>query len=137
MSKEAHLNDQRGTHHGTLITHTAAGAGTVNGPIFPTSAGLGMLVFIRTTAITGTSPTLTVTVRGLIDGEATDSYVILASAAITANGLVVLRIYPGLTAAANLTASDVVPSHCRIDTVIGGTGPAVTATVSAYSLTAG
>jgi hypothetical protein len=96
-----------------------------------------MLVFINVTAITGTSPTLTVTLKGAIDSSATAVYTILASATINATGLTVLRVYPGLTAAANTVANDVVPGYCRIDTVIGGTGPAVTATVSAYSLTAG
>lgn len=132
----AHLNTQRGTHLGTLITHTAASAGAT-GPVFETQQGLGLLVFINVTAISGTSPTLTVTLKGLIDEAATASYTILASAAITATGLTVLRIYPGLTAAANSVANDVVPGRCQISTVIGGTTPSVTATVSAYSLTAG
>jgi hypothetical protein len=105
--------------------------------VFGTNQGLGLLVFINVTAITGTSPTLTVTLKGAIDSSATAVYTILASAAINATGLTVLRVYPGLTAAANTVANDVVPGYCRIDTVIGGTTPAVTATVSAYSLTAG
>lgn len=132
----AHANHQRGTDLGTLITHTAASTGTT-GPVIGTNMGVGMLVFINVTAITGTTPTLTVTLKGLIDGSATNNYTILASTAINATGLTVLRVYPGLTASANATANDVVPGYCRIDTTIGGTTPAVTATVSAYSLTAG
>lgn len=132
----AHLNGQRGVHHGTLITHAAASAG-VSGPILGTNQGAGMLIFINVTAISGTSPTLTVTLKGLIDEAGTASYTILASAAINATGLTVLRVYPGLTAAANTVANDVVPGYCRIDTTIGGTTPSVTATVSAYSITAG
>src|SRR4051812_15397253 len=132
----AHPNAQRGTHLGTITTHTAAAAGTTS-PILDTQQGLGLLVFINVTAITGTSPTLTVTLKGVLDDAGTNSYTILASAAISATGLVVLRVYPGLTAAANLTVSDVVPARCQIVTAIGGTTPAVTATISAYSLTAG
>lgn len=132
----AHLNHQRGVDLGTLITHTAASAG-VSGPVFPTNTGAGLLVFINITAITGTTPTLTVTLRGSIDGGATNTYTILASAALNATGLTVLRVYPGLTAAANLTANDVAPGWCQITTAIGGTTPAVTATISAYSVTAG
>jgi hypothetical protein len=94
-------------------------------------------VFINITAISGTSPTLTVTLKGLIDEAGTASYTILASAALNATGLTVLRVYPGLTASANVTANDVVPKTCQISTAIGGTGPSVTATISAYSLTAG
>ena len=132
----AHLNDQRGTSLGTHITHTAASSGAT-GPIFPTNMGAGLLVFINVTAISGTSPTLTVTLKGSIDGSATATYTILASAAITATGLTVLRVYPGLTASANLTANDVVPGWCQISSAIGGTTPSVTATISAYSVTAG
>jgi hypothetical protein len=132
----AHANAQRGTLLGTLVTHTAASAGA-NSPVFTTYQGAGILVFINVTGITGTSPTLTVTLKGLIDEAGTNSYTILASAAITANGLTVLRVYPGLTAAANLVANDVMPGFCQISTAIGGTTPSVTATVSAYSVTAG
>lgn len=132
----AHLNGQRGTDYGALITHTAASAG-VTGPLIPTNQGAGLLIFINVTAISGTSPTLTVTLKGSIDGSATATYTILASAAITATGLTVLRVYPGLTAAANLVANDVVPGWCQISSAIGGTTPSVTATISAYSVTAG
>lgn len=132
----AHVNGQRGTQIGTLITHTAAATG-VSSPVIPTNQGLGLLIFINVTAITGTTPTLTVTLKGLIDEAGTNSYTILASTALNATGLTVLRVYPGLTAAANLVANDVVPGYCRIDTAIGGTTPAVTATIAVYSLTAG
>lgn len=132
----AHANMQRGTDMGTLITHTAASAGAT-GPIFPTHQGAGLLIFINITAISGTTPTLTVTLKGCMDGDATATYTILASTALNATGLTVLRVYPGLTAAANLTANDVVPGWCQISTAIGGTGPSVTATVRAYSVTAG
>lgn len=132
----AHANGQRGVDLGTLITHTAASAGTT-GPVMGTNQGAGMLVFINVTAISGTTPTLTVTLKGCTDASATATYTILASTAINATGLTVLRVYPGLTASANATASDVIPGYCRIDSVIGGTGPSVTATISAYSVTAG
>jgi len=132
----SHIQGQRGTQLGTLITHAAASAG-VSSPIFETQMGLGLLVFINVTALTGTTPTITVTLSGLINEAATASYTVIASTAIAATGLTVLRVYPGLTAAANATANDVVPARCRIATVIAGTTPAVTATISAYSLTAG
>lgn len=105
---------------GAVTTYTDTGAASTAGS--PLSAA---------------SATLTATLSGLIDESATASYTILASAAITATGLTVLRVYPGLAAAANLVANDVVPGRCRITTAIGGTAPSVTATISAYSLTAG
>lgn len=131
----AHTNAQRGTHLGTVITLTAQGAGTVNSPILDCHQGIGLLVFINLTARVGT-PTCTVTVSGLIDEAGTASYTILASTAIAATGLTVLRIYPGLTAAANATANDVVPGRIQISAVVAGT-TSYTGTISAYSLTAG
>lgn len=132
----AHPNAQRGTHLGTLITHSVVAVGAT-GPVFDTQMGLGLLIFINVTAISGTTPTLTVTLKGLIDEAGTANYTILVSTAINATGLTVLRVYPGLTAAANLVANDVVPPRCQLSSVIGGTTPSVTATISAYSLTAG
>lgn len=44
-------------------------------------------------------------------------YTILASAAITGTGTTVLRVYPGLTAASNLVANDILPSTWRVNLV--------------------
>lgn len=122
----------RSVELGTAVTHTAASTG-VTGTNLDTSQCKGMIVFINVTAITGTTPTLTVTLKG-IDPASGTAYTILASSAINATGLTVLRVYPALPASANSTANDVVPTTCRIDTTIGGTTPAVTATVSAIGV---
>ena len=129
----AHINALKDTDLGTLITHTAASAG-VTTPTLDARQGRGMLVFINITAITGTSPTLTVTLKGSIDAAATATYTILASAALNATGLTVLKVYPGLTASANVAANDAVPMNVQVSTAIGGTGPSVTATISAVLL---
>lgn len=114
---------------GAIITHTAASAG-VNGPDLDGSNHKGVLVYVHITAITGTTPTLTVTIQGKspVSGQ---YHTILASAALNATGLTVLRVYPGLTAAANLTVSDIAPPTFRVITAIGGGTPAVTATITA------
>ena len=129
----AHVNSVRDTELGTLITHTAASTG-VSSPIFPTHQSRGIVVFVNVTALTGTTPSLTVTIKGCIDGSATATYTLLASAAITATGLTVLTVYPTMAASANSVAQNSTPAFTRIDTVIGGTTPAVTATVSAVLL---
>lgn len=124
----AHESPNRGpqsAHH----TLTAVGAGTVNGPDQNGGYGRGLLCFIDITAISGTTPSLTVTVQGK-DPVSGKYYTLLASAALNATGTTVLRIYPGLTAAANLTASDILPTDFRIIYVVAGTGPSVTATIS-------
>lgn len=113
----------------SVATLTAAAAG-VTGNDMDASQHSGILLFVHISAITGTSPTLTVTIQGKAPGSG-QYYTILASAALNATGLTVLRIYPGLTAAANLTANDILPASYRVVTAIGGTTPAVTATISA------
>lgn len=119
-------------NYGAQITHAAAAAGasgaTQNDPL-----ALGLLVLVNITAITGVGPTLTVLIEGQ-DEVSGAYYTILSSAALSATGLTALRVYPGIAAAANLSASDVIPLKWRVRTVIGGTTPAVTATVSAQGL---
>lgn len=112
-----------------LISHSAASAG-VDGIDVDGAQHNGVLVYIDIDAISGTSPTLTVTIQGKspVSGE---YHTILASPALTATGLTILRVYPGLTAAANSIANDVLPSSWRVISAIGGTTPSVTATISA------
>lgn len=95
---------------------------------FQSSAGRGAVVVIDVTAITGTSPSLTVTVEGK-DPHTGKYYTILASAARTVAGTTVLRIGPGLTAAANAVANDLMPRDFRISYAIAGTTPSVSAKV--------
>ena len=72
---------------------------------------------IDVTAISAT-PSVTFTIQGK-DDLSGKYYTILASAAITGTGTTVLRVYPGLTAAANLTANDVLPGTWRLITTHG------------------
>lgn len=112
-----------------LITHAAASAGTQSADQVNYN-GRGVKLVIDITAITGTSPTLTVTLQGK-DAASGKYYTLLASAALTATGTYVLEVYPGIAVAANASASATVPRTWRVSTVIGGTTPAVTATVGA------
>ena len=125
----AHINADRCTDLGTIATLTAAGTGTVTGKVLDTHQAKGCIIFINITARSGTSPTLAVTLNG-IDSVSGTAYTILASANITATGMTVLKVYPGLTAAANLVANDVTPIQSRIDYTIGGTTPSFTGTIS-------
>ena len=109
-----------------LITYAAAGAGTTTSDQY--SHARGLLLFIDITAVGGT-PTLTVTLQG--KSPTGIYYTILASAALAATATTILRIDPSLTAAANLIAADLVPATYRILYALGGTDPAVTATIGA------
>lgn len=106
----------------------AAAAASGQSSNFSSNAGQGASVVIDITAITGTSPTLTVIVEGC-DPHSGKYYTILQSAALAAVGTTVLRIGRGLTAAANLVANDQMPQQWRVSYTIGGTTPAVTAKV--------
>lgn len=117
------------TDTGALITHTAASAG-VNGSDQINTSAHGINVVVNITAITGTTPSLTVTLQGK-DTASGVYYNILASAALTATGTTVLTVFPGATAAANLAANAILPRTWRVITAIAGTTPAVTATVGA------
>lgn len=110
---------------GMILTAAAA---SVNGPDLENLAGDIATVVVDITAITGTTPTLVVTVEGK-DPTSGKYHTLLASASLSTVSTTVLRIGPGLTAAANLTANSLVPRIFRVTATIGGTTPAVTATV--------
>ena len=77
----------------------------------------GVVVVIDATASAST-PSVVFTIKGK-SSLGSDYYTILASAAITGTGTTVLRVYPGLTASANLVASDVLPAVWRVEAVAG------------------
>lgn len=77
----------------------------------------GLHLTIDATAATAT-PSVVVTILG-VDRASGKTYTILASAAITGAGTTVLRVGPGLTAATNLVASDVLPPVIRIQSAHG------------------
>jgi hypothetical protein len=86
-------------------------------------------VVIDATAVTAT-PSVVFTVSG-VDRVSGKVYTLLASAAVTATGTTVLRIGPGLTAAANLVANDVLPPVIRF-TATHGDADSITYSVGAH-----
>jgi len=72
----------------------------------------GIVIIIDVTAVANT-PSVVFTIEGK-DIASGKYYTILASAAITGTGTTVLRVYPGLTAAANVTVSDILPRDWRL-----------------------
>lgn len=113
-----------------LLSLAAQGAGTVNSPDEANRTGRGLKLVIDITAITGTGPSLTVTIEGKcpISGK---YYTLLASAALSAVGTTVLTVYPGLVAAANVVANDILPRTFRVKAVVAGTAPSVDAKIAA------
>ena len=114
---------------GTLATLTAASASGVCADQTNVQ-WRGVVVSIDVTAITGTSPDLVVTVQGK-DPVSGVYYTLLASASITAAGFSTLTVYPNAPATANVSEPLPLPYEWRVIYTIGGTTPAVTATIGA------
>lgn len=115
-----------------LLQFAAQAAGTVNSDDVDNIGAKGVVLVIDTTALTGTLA-MTVTIQGK-DPYSNKYYTILASASIAATGTVVLRVFPGATAATNLAANDSLPRTWRVSVVVGGSTPTVTATISALTV---
>lgn len=116
-----------------VVTELAASAAGANGADQTNTNARGLHLIVDITALGGTTPTLTVTIQGK-DAVSGKYYDILASSALNATGTTVLKVYPGLTAAANTAANDVLPRDWRVKYAIGGTTPQVTATIAAALL---
>lgn len=112
-----------------LVSHVAASAG-VNGADQVNYNGRGIKIVVDITAMTGTTPMLTVTLQGK-DAASGKYYTILVSTALAAVATTTLEVYPGIATAANVTAGVTLPRTWRVITTIAGTTPAITATVGA------
>ena len=114
-----------------LRTETPTPMSTVNN----TGRDRGLIVVVDTTAVEGAggdAPSTVVTIQGY-DSLSAKWYTILASAALTAVGTVVLRVFPGATAASNLTANDVLPNQWRV-IATHGNGKTHTYSISAQTI---
>lgn len=127
------MSNATNTNVGPFLTLTAAAGPNVNSADLANTNHKGVKVVIDVTALAGTTPTITVTIKGK-DPVSGKYYTILASAALNATGTTTLTVYPGLTPSANSTANDVLSATWRIEVVIGGTTPAVTATIAGVLL---
>jgi hypothetical protein len=96
--------------YGSVLSGTLVGAGA-NGLDQINATGRGLVLVIDITAFAGTSVTFTLQGKDPASGK---YYTIIASAALAAVATTVLRVYPGLTAAANLVVSDVLPRTFRL-----------------------
>jgi hypothetical protein len=90
---------------------------------------IGVHVVVDVTAIV-TAPSITVTLEQQ-DVTSGKWYPLLVSAAITTVSTTVLKVYPGLVAAANLVANDTLTETIRV-TVTHGNGNSITYSVSAH-----
>lgn len=99
------------------VLASAARTASVDSDTFANDGYKGVIVIIDATAAAAT-PSVVFTIQGHSPLGA-DYYTILASAAITGTGTTVLRVYPGLTAANNTHANDILPPQWRVSAVAG------------------
>jgi len=118
---------QRNNHEVTVLASAARTASTSSADQTNYNAR-GVMVNVRVTAITDT-PSVTAKIEGK-DTASTSYFTILESAAIAATGLTTLTVYPGITAAANVSASHIVPRLWRI-TVTNADSDPITYSLSA------
>lgn len=117
----------------SLVTLTTATTQTTTTADQVNLGGRGIKLVVDITAISGTGAQIIVTLQGK-DVASGKYYSILVSAALTSVATTVLSVYPGLTASANVTASDVLPNIWRVQYAISGTTPSITATIGASVL---
>lgn len=120
LGGEARAQNTGGTLLPSLARTTTASSADIGN-----TSWRGAHVTINVTAFT--SGTFTPTIQGK-DPISGTYYTILAGSAIAGTGLTVLRVYPGITVAANLAVSDILPTVWRI-TVVGAATPS-----AAYSV---
>lgn len=110
------LDRQRNNYEETVLA-SAARTALVDSADLVNYNARGVVVVIDATALSAT-PSVTFTIQGK-SSLGSDYYTILASAAIVGTGQTILRVYPGITAAANLSVSDVLPRIWRVSVAVG------------------
>lgn len=123
------LDRRRGNLDTSLVTlsGTSASGNTADQTNYN---GRGLQLGVNITAISGTSPTLQVTVQGK-DVASGVYYTLLQSASLTTTGFTQMTVYPGAPATSNVSSPQVLPRTYRIAYTIGGSGPSVSATIGA------
>jgi hypothetical protein len=89
----------------------------------------GVKLFINVSALAAT-PSVVPKIE-MVDSVSGAVSALLTGAAITATGVTVLTIYPGVTASANVAASDVLPESIKV-TLTHGDSDSITYTVAAH-----
>jgi len=117
------------TSRETTVLASAARTATPAAVVLNTGYAVGLHLVVDVTAIV-TAPSITVTLEQQ-DATSGKWYPLLISAAITTVSTVVMKVYPGLVAAAGLAANDVLTEAVRV-TVTHGNGNSITYSVAAH-----
>lgn len=112
----------------TLLASAARTATPINTADQVNLSWRGAHIIINVSAYT--TGTYTPTIQGK-DPVTGNYYTLLAGAALSGTGTTIMRVYPGLTAAANVTANDFLPRTWRV-TFMGSATPAMTFSVGGF-----
>lgn len=112
----------------TVILESSARTATTVSRDITNKTNKGCHIILDVTAIAAT-PSITLTIQGK-DPLSGKYYTILTGSAVTGTGTTVYKVYPGITASANVSASDIIPSTWRIS-VAHGDADSITYSVSA------
>lgn len=115
------------------LTLTAHAAGTVHSPDIVNCRTRGGIFIVDMTVATHTSMVVTIEGKDAASGK---YYTLLQSAALTSVATTQLTVYPGFTAAGNVSANSPIPQVFRVTAVISDSGgtAATTATIGASVL---
>lgn len=111
-----------------VVLASAARTATITSRDIINSYGRGLVLFFNISVVPGVD-TLTLTVKGK-DPISGTYYTIVAGTAQAGAALIIMRAYPGLVAAANLTVNDVLPKTFAV-TVTASAASSFTYSVSA------
>lgn len=120
--------DRARNNYSLNLDTSSAKTATGNGATGTNHNFRGAEIFVNVTAVSGTTPTLTVRLQESYDGtnfrdvDTTN----LQTASITATGIAKLVVYPGIATAANASLNSVLPRTFRLAWTIGGTTPSFT-----------
>lgn len=104
----------------SLRVITAAGATTTQQVELKNSSAKGVVVVLDMTAIGTGNVTLSIEGKDKHSGK---FYTILAGAAVSSNSTNVYRVYPGMTAVANISANDLIPKEWRVTVTANNANP--------------
>jgi len=121
----------RPSGNGYTVLASAARTATISSSAVVGEEHRGAHIIVRATASAAT-PSVVPTVEGY-DSVADAWYTILTGAAVTGVSVVVLKVYPGITAVANVAVSDCLPARWRV-TMTAGDADSLTYSVVANLL---
>src|SRR5687768_5662240 len=96
-----------------VVFASAARTATTNSDTFVNDHGWRGIDLVIDCTASADTPSVVFTVQGY-SPTGNDFYTILASAAVTGAATTILRVYPGLTAAANVVANFNLPGQWRV-----------------------